>query len=260
MSIGTAKTARRRREGLSIGSALSQSNLERYRDAAVSAPLARIVDGCFRNSAGTESCAEGLGIGKRPATVQQVVEERNEQSGSRAGATEEDWLEAPHPQRRTIPNIVREIERGGVILRPSIGSVVSTGGNHAGAHTKYMGGARDTSGPPSGSRRPWVSKQRRRRQSRLSAAFHASALQGDRPRVTRRASTKPRSRGTSADLVSRSGNRSRYLSAPRDREVIRASQERPVPQAHLVANTFIARRPRMFSSASASRSSFVTPR
>ena len=105
--------------------------------------------GCFRSSSGTESCADGLGVGKRPATVQQVVEERNEQSGSRAGATGEDWPGALHPPSRAIPNILREIERGGVILCPSIGSIVSTRGYHAGAHTNYMGGARDTSRPPS---------------------------------------------------------------------------------------------------------------
>ena len=110
-----------------------------YRDAAVSAPLARIVGGCSRSSFGTESRPGRGGIGKRPATVQQVVEERNEQSGSRSGATEEDWRGALHPHSRTIPNVLGEIERGGVILCPSIGSVVATAGDHASALTNLHG-------------------------------------------------------------------------------------------------------------------------
>ena len=73
---------------------------------ALSAPLASPAEGCL----GGRSSGAAVGLdrtaGNRPDTVQHVVGERNEQSGSLFSAAAEDWVLAAQPQRnamRTAP-------------------------------------------------------------------------------------------------------------------------------------------------------------
>jgi hypothetical protein len=53
-------------------------------------PPARLVGGSWRSFSRVESRGSLRRVGKRPATVQQVAAERNEQSGSGSGAAARD--------------------------------------------------------------------------------------------------------------------------------------------------------------------------
>jgi hypothetical protein len=81
----------------------SQGAIRSYgRAAAESAVLARTARGGARSSSGLGAGGELCGSGNRPASVQQVVTDRNEQSASGAGRIAAA-LAAPHPERRATP-------------------------------------------------------------------------------------------------------------------------------------------------------------
>jgi hypothetical protein len=62
-----------------------------------SAVLATVVGGRSRIRSGFGAADLRSGAGNRPATVQHVEGERNEQSGSRRGAAGDEWAVAAHP-------------------------------------------------------------------------------------------------------------------------------------------------------------------
>lgn len=73
---------------------------------ALSPRLASTGGGDFGTSLGSGPPASGRCGGNRPASVQHVVAERNEQSGSTPGVVEEDRVAATHPQSSSMPGIV----------------------------------------------------------------------------------------------------------------------------------------------------------
>ena len=85
-----------------------------------SALLATVVGAGSRISSGFEGVDFGRRAGNRPATVQQVEAERNEQSGSSRGAAEDDWA-AAHPPSSAMPSRASGIG----IIRMGLGSLAN---------------------------------------------------------------------------------------------------------------------------------------
>ncbi len=72
----------------------------------LSAPPASTGGNDFGTSLGSGPPVWGRRGGNRPPTVQHVVAERNEQSGSTFGVVEEERVAATHPQSSSMPGIV----------------------------------------------------------------------------------------------------------------------------------------------------------
>jgi hypothetical protein len=82
--------------------------------------LATAVGEGSRISSGFDGVDLGRRAGNRPATVQQVEAERNEQSGSNRGAAEDDWA-AAHPPSSAMPSSATGVG----IIRMALGSLAN---------------------------------------------------------------------------------------------------------------------------------------
>jgi hypothetical protein len=71
--------------------------------------LATVMGEGPRISSGFGATDLGSREGYRPATVQQVDAERNEQSGASRGAAVDDWVAAAHPWRHPMPSSTRRV-------------------------------------------------------------------------------------------------------------------------------------------------------